>query len=930
MTSPQPDRKSLSVTPPPVRTFAEILEDLDELKELLAFSSPNSVAETQTTDDISQRLQILSDAISQADSDFQATRKRSDEMARAQADAIVHSAEIIDELELTRRELANARAAAESAAQDTKRLADTIFERTHDAVLIMRDRRRVACNAQAERLLGCQSSADQWPSKFDEATLEDGSPAQSILQENYTRALNGENAAVEVAFPTYVDDVIWCEVTMTAFSMQSDDHVLVTLHDITSRKQLERELRRHRDFLDNIINAVPDHLYVKSNDQGLVVANNAFCEDFEVEREESLGRPISEVCGTEYDQEGEYDLTLNSGVRRTFSTRQSSFEDAVTGASYVVATSRDITADRARERRLSLLASVFNNAAEGVVILTRDGRIVEANPMFLQMAGKTLDEIARRPLTAVLDIKQPTFANDLAAVAEGASWSGKVQINSGIQQDRWYWTSISRSGNMDGFGNRLIVMFSDVTELEESQRQLEQQALYDNLTRLPNRRFFRRYLGELIGDESGGAEFAVCFLDLDDFKHVNDSLGHSVGDRLLKLVARRLTSIIGTEAFIARFGGDEFAVLVPDLDPAYRRLAEITDRILKAFQAPFRLGQSEAIVGTSIGVTLYPDHSDSAEVLMKNADIAMYAAKSAGKNSVRVFDRNMQASVDQRHQIQRDLRQALQGGDITLRFQPKVCSRTGVLRGCEVLARWKRDDGTYVPPSEFIPIAEQSGLIVPFGELVLTHAAKCCRRWADAGYNPFPVAVNISPQQMRHPAFLDRLEAILKEAGAKPEWLELEITENAMVDDVERARRLILQLRKLGVRTAIDDFGTGYSSLSYLQSLPIDTLKIDASFVREVHSAKTSAAIARAVVSLGSGLGLTVVAEGVETAQQAKRLAELECDVLQGYLIGKPVCEEDFVTWMQQSLKQTNFLQKVMQTPLQESSTTVAKPAMFT
>ncbi|MCA9043861.1 MAG: diguanylate cyclase, partial [Planctomycetaceae bacterium] len=691
-----------------MRTFAEILEDLDELKELLAFSSPNSVAETQTADDISGRLQILSEAIAQADCDFQATRKRSDEMARAQADAIVHSAEIIDELELTRRELANARAAAESAAQDTKRLADTIFERTHDAVLIMRDRRRVACNAQAERLLGCQSSLDQWPSKFDEATLEDGSPAQSILQENYTRALSGEIAAVEVAFPTYVDDVIWCEVTMTAFSMQSDDHILVTLHDITSRKQLERELRRHRDFLDNIINAVPDHLYVKSSDQGLVVANNAFCEDFEVEREESLGRPISEVCGTEYDQEGEYDLTLNSGVRRTYSTRQSSFEDAVTGASYVVATSRDITADRARERRLSLLASVFNNAAEGVVILTREGRIVEANPMFLQMAGKTLDEISRRPLTTVLDIKQPTFANDLASVVEGASWSGKIQVNSGIQQDRWYWTSISRSGSMEGYGNRLIVMFSDVTELEESQRQLEQQALYDNLTRLPNRRFFRRYLGELISDESGRGEFAVCFLDLDDFKHVNDSLGHSVGDRLLKLVARRLTSTIGTEAFIARFGGDEFAVIVPDLDPAYRRLAEITDRILKAFQAPFGLGQSEAIVGTSIGVTLFPDHADSAEVLMKNADIAMYAAKSAGKNSIRVFDRNMQANVDQRHQIQRDLRQALQGGDITLHFQPKVCSRTGVLSGCEALARWKRDDGTYVPPVEFIPIAEQS------------------------------------------------------------------------------------------------------------------------------------------------------------------------------------------------------------------------------
>ncbi|MCA9045591.1 MAG: EAL domain-containing protein, partial [Planctomycetaceae bacterium] len=499
----------------------------------------------------------------------------------------------------------------------------------------------------------------------------------------------------------------------------------------------------------------------------------------------------------------------------------------------------------------------------------------------------------------------------------------------GAQQDRWYWTSISRSGHMENYGNRLIVMFSDVTELEESQRQLEQQALYDNLTHLPNRRFFRRYLGELIGDEEASS-FAVCFLDLDDFKHVNDSLGHSVGDRLLKLVARRLTNTIGTEAFVARFGGDEFAVIVPDLDPAHQRLADITDRIHKAIQAPFRLGENVSVVGTSIGVTLYPDHAESAEILMKNADIAMYAAKSAGKNSICVFDHRMQSQVDQRHQIQRDLRTALQGGDISLHFQPKVCSRTGRLRGCEALSRWKKEDGTYVPPSEFIPIAEQSGLIVPLGELVLTYAAKCCRRWADAGYDPFPMAVNISPQQMRHPGFLERLRSILKETGAKPEWLELEITENAMVDDVERARRLILQLRELGVRTAIDDFGTGYSSLSYLQSLPIDTLKIDASFVKDVHAAKTSAAIARAVVSLGSGLGLTVVAEGVETTQQARRLAELECDVLQGYLISQPVCEEEFVAWMQVAELRTNFLQNVMQTPLHDSSTTVANPAMFT
>ncbi|MCA9079010.1 MAG: EAL domain-containing protein [Planctomycetaceae bacterium] len=900
--------------------FPSTLEQIDELLMRMQSTTPDPDLHQEAIDSLTR----LRAAAEQTWSELNMVRNRSDELARAQADAIVHSAEIIDELEVTRRNLAEARSIAEAAAEDTQRLADTIFDNTHDGVLILRNQRCVACNAQATALLG-DGLVDTWPARFQAARLDNDQLADAVLSASYQRAANGDATTTEITFDSN-GQTIWCEVTMTAVDMQSAAHVLVTIHDTTTRKEFERQLSRHRDFLNNVINAVPDHLTVKNGDRQLVVANDACCDSFGVSRQEFL-KTGHELCGPAFDQTGEHELTLASGERRVFSSRLSTFRDLLSGETYSVATSRDITEECHRERRLSLLASVFNNAAEGVVILTLDGRIVEANPTFVSMVGQPAAAIVRRPLQSVLDIRLGSFMNALAGVAEGSSWSGKVPVGSG-DMERWYWTSISSGGDTESGGRRLIVMFSDVTALENSQRKLEQQALRDNLTDLPNRRFFRKYLGDLIADEESGESFAVCFLDLDDFKNVNDSQGHSMGDKLLKQVARRLRNTVGTDTFVARFGGDEFAVIIPELDPACQILAETTDRILKSLREPFRLGSSDATIGVSIGVTLFPEHATDPELLMKNADIAMYAAKTAGKNSVRLFTPQMQSFVDLRHRIQSELRQALRGGDISLHFQPKLCLSTGQLHGCEALVRWHREDGSYVSPVEFIPIAEQTGLIIPLGELVLTRAAEFCRECADLGMHPFPVAVNISPQQIRHPAFIDRLKRILEETGAEPQWLELEITESALVEDIDRARATLLQLRELGIRTAIDDFGTGYSSLSYLQTLPIDTLKVDSSFVRELATCRPSHAIVRAVVSLGNGLGLTVVAEGVETSEQALCLDSLGCDVLQGFLISRPIPGDEFRDWLRLTTFGLDFLQNVMQTPLSANSTTVAKPAI--
>ena len=282
---------------------------------------------------------------------------------------------------------------------------------------------------------------------------------------------------------------------------------------------------------------------------------------------------------------------------------------------------------------------------------------------------------------------------------------------------------------------------------------------------------------------------------------------------------------------------------------------------------------------------------------MCNADIAIYAAKSAGKNRVRVFTPEMQDGVTMRHQVQTKLRRALADGDIRLWYQPKVCADSRQSMGCEALVRWRTKDGKFVPPSEFIPIAEQTGLIVMLGELVFQLAAEQACEWAALGIPPC-IAVNISPHQLRHPRFADQLQATLDATGAKAEWFELEITEHAMMDDVDHAISVIEELACLGFRVAIDDFGTGYSSLSYLKCFQIHTLKIDLSFVRDVTHDPPSTAIVRSIVSLGAGLGLTVVAEGVETPEQASLLAEIGCNVLQGYHIGKPMTPEDYLAWL--------------------------------
>lgn len=544
---------------------------------------------------------------------------------------------------------------------------------------------------------------------------------------------------------------------------------------------------------------------------------------------------------------------------------------------------------------LSLIADALKDAAEGMAILSRDGHIEHANSALLALATTDTRSIVGHSLTNILQFELPNFSGILARVLDGIPWSGKV-VSQQHTAPRAYWISLSQSIGLPP-QSPIVALISEISDQDiMAEQKLRQQAMHDKLTGLPNRRFFCEYLEKLLIElqqRQIGAD--IVFIDLDDFKHINDYAGNANGDLLLLAIRDCIQNALGKQAFVSRFGGDEFAVVLVD-ECASHSLVPY-ERLRQSLREPFPLTEAEAQMSVSIGVARFPEHGRTFEELMTKADAAMYAAKSLGKNQVVLFSPELQTEIEARQKVRSKLRRALDDGEIELWFQPKVDAQTGVHVGCEALARWRTPNGEYIPPGQFVPIAEQTGLISPLGSKVFQLAAEQAYNWRAAAMQT-NIAVNVSPHQLRRPRFVQQLKEILAETGAQAGWFELEITENAVMDDVSHAIKVMDELSELGFRIAIDDFGTGYSSLSYLKNFSIHTLKIDLSFVRDLMRDQHSDAIVRSIISLGTGLNLTLVAEGVETVEQAEFLRDAGCDILQGYLISRPVPHQKYVEWL--------------------------------
>ncbi|HLC19243.1 MAG TPA: EAL domain-containing protein, partial [Thermodesulfobacteriota bacterium] len=515
------------------------------------------------------------------------------------------------------------------------------------------------------------------------------------------------------------------------------------------------------------------------------------------------------------------------------------------------------------------------------------GAVLYANESAAKSFGYAREEIGRLNVKAFTpDVDTDRIIKENTNATGG--WSGEVVA---VRKNGEEFPAVLSASLVRDSTARPIAMmgvFRDITERKASEERIVRMAYYDALTGLPNRSLFLDRLFSMLPlVRRHGHRAAVLFIDLDQFKVINDTMGHAAGDELLKSVAERLKTIHREYDTVARFGGDEFIILVHDLD-GIECLGTIVEKIFASFKAPFLLKDHEIHVTPSMGVSVYPDDGEDAETLVKNADIAMYRAKDDGRNNYKLYTPAMNTRTFERLRLTNELHRAIEKEEFVLHYQPQIECRSGAIVGVEALVRWNRP-ASMVPPSEFIPLAEETGLIVPLGEWILRTACTEIRTWQTLGLKDARVAVNISARQFKHPEFIETVGSILRETGIEPCSVELELTESMIMEKAERSIEWLRRLKDMGLKITIDDFGTGYSCLEYLKRMPIDMLKIDAAFVKDITTDADDASIAIAIIRVAHSMKLEVVAEGVETAEQFKFLKGLLCDKAQGYLFSRPL-----------------------------------------
>jgi diguanylate cyclase (GGDEF)-like protein/PAS domain S-box-containing protein len=550
---------------------------------------------------------------------------------------------------------------------------------------------------------------------------------------------------------------------------------------------------------------------------------------------------------------------------------------------------RALRALQASEERYRLMAEnstdlIARISPEGVFAYTSDAVRLLAGYEPLELVGRSVFEV-------VLEEDHHVIHRAVADLQDGANASRTFSYRARRKDGTYVWfeTTSRAIRNAAGAIGEIVSVSRDITERRDAEAQIEYQAYHDALTGLPNRLLFRdRLTIALAHAKRQQSPLTVMFLDLDRFKYVNDTLGHSLGDELLRAVAARLRSVLREGDTIARMGGDEFTILLGDVTAA-EEAAKIAQKLLDTVAEPLRVEGHELYVTTSIGIAMFPDDGDTAEALLKNADGAMYRAKEIGRNLYQLCTRAMNSRAAERLSIENALRRAIEREELVLHFQPLVHLDTREVAGMEALLRWNRGGDTLVPPSDFIGIAEETRLIVPIGEWVLRKACMQAKAWQRSTYPHLRMAVNLSPRQFQQSELCDIVAAALQESGLEPRYLELEITESTAMLNTDRTIATLGALRELGVRIAIDDFGTGHSALSYLRRFAIDRVKIDREFVQEIENSRSNRAIVAAIAAMAHGLDLCVTAEGVETEEQVRFLEEQRCEEVQGFLFGRPV-----------------------------------------
>ncbi len=684
--------------------------------------------------------------------------------------------------------------------------------------------------------------------------------------------------------------------------------LMIVVRDISSQRQARELLKASEEKFAKAFQALPEGLLISRRADGLVLdINQAMCRISGLEHKDCLGKTTLELgLWNNGEDRGEVlqllaenrllpriiDLYHRDGRLRRVEVGLTAIE--LNGEPCLLAAARDVTDQERMQLQLRQAATVFESTAEAVMITDIHQGISAVNRAFCSITGYDEAEVLGQTPRLLSSRRHDSafFVAMWHSLAATGNWQGEIWNRRKNGEDFPCWMTINAVKGDDQNISHFVGVFADISSIKQAQARLDYQAHHDSLTGLPNRMLFENRLRTALQDEEA-QQGAVLFIDLDRFKHINDSLGHPVGDELLKGIATRLREQLRDVDTVARLGGDEFILLLPGIHQT-ADADRIARKLLDAFKAPIAADGHELHVSASIGISLYPRDGNDVVTLVKNADSAMYRSKAKGRNRAEFYTREMTFLANERITLEHELRRALERGEMSLHYQPKISLLTQKLVGAEALIRWHHPLFGNIPPDRFIPLAEENGLILPLGEWVLAEAVVQMRQWQDSHEAFGPLSVNLAGEQLKEDRVRSHIQQLLRGSGLEPQRLQLEITESFIMNRTEQALQILHDLKAFGLQLAIDDFGTGYSSLSYLKRLPLDVLKIDKSFVRGLPDDPHDAAIARAIIALGHSMNLTVIAEGVETKAQEAFLAMEGCEQIQGFVVSRALTASDF------------------------------------
>ncbi len=770
------------------------------------------------------------------------------------------------------------------------------------------------CNPMFERLFG--ASKAEIVGKTDYDFVERGQA--DFFREHDRKAMAAGKPSINEEWLTFaIDGKRRLFETIKTPMLGEDGNpigVLGIARDITKRAQAEHALLQSRQQTQQYLNIVGVMLVALDAEGRVQLVNQKGCEMLGAAETDILGKDWIEhflperirkdvrenviqvmkgnIAPVEYMENA---ILTRSGEEREVAWHNAVLRDESGRITGLLASGEDITKRKRAEAQLSLAAKVFEQSGEGIIITDAQLNIIMVNQAFTAITGYSeADALGQSPRMLASGRHDQAFYRAMwEAISEQGRWQGELWNRRKDGSLYPELLSIIRVLDAQGEVTHYIGISSDITQHKASQARIQRLAHFDPLTGLPNRALLSdRISHELSAAQRHHTQLVVMFVDLDHFKNVNDTLGHRIGDALLIAVAARLESAVRDVDTVSRQGGDEFVLLLPDTDAD--GAAHVAGKLLELGAQPYQVESFELTVTLSIGIALYPVDGGDFEALSQCADAAMYRAKHDGRNTYRFFTAEMQARSARNLHMENALRRALERKQLLLHYQPQISLRDGRIIGVEALLRWQHPELGMVPPADFIPLAEESGQILPIGEWALRSAVRQMKAWMDAGLAPMVMAVNLSAVQFRHPHLPERVTQILDEEQLAPQYLELELTEGVAMEDAPAAIAVMDRLHARGIRMSIDDFGTGYSSLSYLKRFKVYKLKIDQSFVRDIKQDPEDRAIVVAIISLANSLGLQTIAEGVETEGQLAFLREQGCNEVQGFYFSKPLPAEQF------------------------------------